>query len=465
MTDAVAVIDLGKTNLKLMLIDAEGRILADERADNRPVAGPPYLHVDTDRVWHWILGALKLLSGRARVRAIVPCTYGSTAALVDDGGALALPIMDYEADPPDAVKDAYAAIAPPFAEVFAPINPGGLTLARQFTWQETAFDDAFARTRLILPYAQYWAWRLCGVAAAEVTLLGAQTHLWAPKTGDFASIAKDRGWAALFPPLRAPWDVLGTIRPDLAAATGLAPDVSVLCGIHDSNANFLRYRAAGLDDVTLMSTGTWLINFNAAYPLDRLAPERDTAANVDATGRPVACSRFMIGREYGALAGPRGTPDPTAGDIADLIAAGTMALPSFSDSGGPFPGTGGKGRIDGPPPETATARTALATLYAALMSSVAIDLIGSTGPVAIDGGFAANAPYGRLVAALRPGQEVRASTAAEGTALGAALLWGWAERTEPARLDLTAVEPFGISGLTAYAAEWRRRAEALVAMG
>src|SRR3546814_3118911 len=88
-----------------------------------------------------------------------------------------MPVMDYEADPPDAVKHAYAEAAPPFAEVYAPTNPGGLTLGRQLFWQERAWPEAFAATRAILPYPQYWAWRLTGIAAAEATSLGAQTHL------------------------------------------------------------------------------------------------------------------------------------------------------------------------------------------------------------------------------------------------------------------------------------------------
>ncbi len=41
MPNIVAVLDLGKTNLKLLAIDADGRILDGETAENRPVAGPP----------------------------------------------------------------------------------------------------------------------------------------------------------------------------------------------------------------------------------------------------------------------------------------------------------------------------------------------------------------------------------------------------------------------------------------
>src|SRR3546814_6408846 len=88
-------------------------------------------------------------------------------------------------------------------------------------------------------------------------------------------------------------DVCSSDLAEAAAATGLPATTPVLTGIHDSNANFFRYRAAGFDDFTLMSTGTWLITFNAAQPLDRLDPARDTNSTTDVAGAPVAYSRFI----------------------------------------------------------------------------------------------------------------------------------------------------------------------------
>ncbi|PJN92560.1 hypothetical protein CNY89_28645, partial [Amaricoccus sp. HAR-UPW-R2A-40] len=46
--------------------------------------------------------------------------------------------------------------------------------------------------------------------------------------------------------------------PEIAARTGLSPSTRVISGIHDSSANFYRYQAAGLTDFTVISTGTWI---------------------------------------------------------------------------------------------------------------------------------------------------------------------------------------------------------------
>jgi sugar (pentulose or hexulose) kinase len=292
-----------------------------------------------------------------------------------------------------------------------------------------------------------------------VTSLGAETQLWDPRRRDFSALARRQGWAEKFPPLRNAWDVLGTLQFEIARTCALPHDIPVLCGIHDDGASFARYLAAGLDDFTLISTGASLIALRPGLPLERLDPLRDTMSRTDLLGRPVACARFMRGRDYAAIAGV----EPAAGDVdgADveaLIAAATMALPSFGRDGGPFPGTGGQGRIIGPMPKTPRARAALASLYVALMADAALDLLDSRRRIVVDGRFLRDRLFLGLLAALRPEQPVLASPERAGTAIGAALLWGWTERSAPVRLELTPVAPLRVPGLADYARSWRAAA-------
>lgn len=458
---AIAVLDVGKTNVKLLAITPSGAILSSRQAPNAVRRGEPYPSCDTDHLWRWMMAALADLGERFTISAIVPTSYGSTAALVSED-ELALPILDYEADPPPALAADYAAIAPWFEECCCPINPAGLTLGRQLFWQSRAFAEEFARARWILPFPQYWAWGLSGVPASEVTSLGAQTQLWNPRERDFSSLVKRQGWLERFPPLRAAWEVLGPLQLQVAEKAGLPVDTPVLCGIHDSNANYARYLAAGLADFALISTGTWLISFNPGLPLERLDPLRDTVSNSDLLGRPVACARFMGGREHALIAGSEEpAPNPTESEAAALVARGVMALPSFTRSGGPFPGTGAKGRIIGPAPADVRGRSALACLYVALMASIGLDLLESRGQVVIDGSFAENPLFAALLAALRPEQPVLVSSEREGTALGAALLVGWTERTAPAPLTLRRAAPAAIPGLDAYVEDWRAAVDAI----
>ena len=226
------------------------------------------------------------------ILTIVPCAYGSIAALIDEDG-LVLPMMDYEVEPPEDIVDGYAVAAPHFDEVCCPINPGGLTLARQLFWQSRHFPDQFAKGRRLLTAAQYWGWRLTGVAASEVTSLGAQTQLWNPRTNQPSSLAIREGWDKKLPPLKKAWETLGPFNQAPTPSRGTAAP-PVVVGIHDSNANYARYLAAGFERFTLISSGTWLITFDSDLPLDRLDLSRDMVSNTDLEGRPVALSLIHI---------------------------------------------------------------------------------------------------------------------------------------------------------------------------
>ena len=174
------VLDIGKTNVKLVAF-ADGREVAELVTPNLSMDVPPYLHFDVEHLWTWLLAALGEMGRRFTVEAIVPCSHGSGLAVLE-GDRLALPVMDYSAEPPAAIAAAYTATAPSFAECGCGVGPLALTAGLQLYWQSRAFPEIFRRATRILPLAQYWAWRLSGVAACEVTQLGAQTQLWDPTT-------------------------------------------------------------------------------------------------------------------------------------------------------------------------------------------------------------------------------------------------------------------------------------------
>lgn len=452
--DRTLVLDIGKTNLKLSLVGSDGAVLAERRAANPPGGTAPYRHFDVDAIWRWMLEAIGGLPDKERIEAIVPATHGAALAVVDDDG-LVLPVMDYEDRTIESIDAEYATLRDPYALTGSPSLPGGMNVAKQLVWFEREHARAFARARWILAYAQYWSWRLSGIAAGERTTLGCHSDLWLPSAGDYAPLVDRRGWRPRLPPLYSAFDALGPVRPAVAQATGLPPGCRVLCGIHDNNASMVQhlYRREAGQPLNVVSSGTWVIVAGIGASLDRLDAARDMQALVDAWGRPYACARFMGGREYAALAGEAAEGPVTVADLGRVIEAGVLALPGFADMGGPWGRR--KGRIDGSLPSgDDAARRALATLYLALVTDATLGLLQDEDDIVVEGSLTANAAYAGLLAALRPAQRVRLSPDRSGTTGGA---WLLARQPSGHAVALRDVEALDVPGLDGYRRRWRDR--------
>jgi sugar (pentulose or hexulose) kinase len=336
----VAVFDVGKTNAKVVLASSDTGEVLWSRSRPTPGGGPePFRHFDVEALEAFLLTGLADAPRKESIGSIVPVTHGACAVLVAEDEPV-LPVLDYEETRIGEISAAYDRERDAFEATLSPALPLGLNLGRQLFWLKHRFPEAFSRATALLSYPQYWSWRLSGTMASEVTSLGVHTDLWSPPAGIPSALARRHGFAALLPPVKAASDVVGTITADVAARTGLHPSTRVVCGIHDSNASYIRHRLGRPSDqpFTVVSTGTWTIVMANGADLSRLDEARDMLANVNALGEPVATARFMGGREYEAiLAGP-GDALPGIADLRAVIDKGAMALPSFASAGGPFRG-------------------------------------------------------------------------------------------------------------------------------
>jgi sugar (pentulose or hexulose) kinase len=450
----VAVLDVGKTNAKLVAIDDHGRMVDWIATPNRAIEGPPYRHHDLAGLEDWVVDALGGLARRHAVSAIVPCGHGGSGVLVDDEGP-ALPMIDYEQRLPPAIEARYPAVAGSFRERGSGIMLGAAHAARQLLWIEQEWPDALDRARAYLYTPQYWAWRLSGVMANEVTSAAAQSHLWSTPDRASARIVERQGWQRLMPPMQPAWAALGPLRPAIAAHAGLDPATPVHCGIHDSSANFYHYQAGGLSDMVVVSTGTWIVALTdrtegADFDLER--PGR--TLNADVTGAPVPGMLTMGGREFAAVAD--GAPGPAdRATLGRLVAGGTMALPFFGFDDGLLPGRARRGRVVGPLAADGAARFTLAVLYAALLTAEVVEALPRARNVVLDGTFARDPLYGALVQALLPEAVVLVNPETAGVAAGAALLASHSTRCAPVPLGLGRPDVAGLPELASYRARWR----------
>ena len=449
---AIAVVDIGKSNAKLALVDAESRATLAVRTTTNTVLGNlPYPRYDVERLWRWLNEGLAAFAGQAEITAISVATHGACFALLA-GDRLALPIIDYECTALEDVHAEYRACRGDFAETLSPDLPNGLNAGRQIYWQSRKFAADFQRVDTILPYPQYWVWRLTGEKAAEATSLGSHTDLWNPRAGTYSRLAVAEGWDRLFPKLVKPWDTVGTLLPAVVEATGLPSTCRVVAGIHDSNASLLPHLLTRPQPFAVLSTGTWMVVFAPGGDIYRLDAKRDCLANVDAFGHAVPSSRFMAGREYEIIAGGDAEPSPT--DIDRIVGKKIMALPSFAPRTGPFGDASSRWTTD-PASLSPGERAAAASLYTAFVTETCLGLAGAEGPVVVEGPFARNPAFLAVLAARVP-RPVIARPDATGTTEGAALLaFGPEARRAPAP-DLPPVAPLAID-LGPYAREWQRQ--------
>ena len=225
-------------------------------------------------------------------------------------------------------------------------------------------------------------------------------------------------------------------------------------GAHDSSANAYRYLAAGRGDLMVVSTGTWIVALAGGVPMARLDEGLGMTINADLEGRPVGGALAMGGRAFSLIAGERDGRPTDIEALARLVARGTMAVPTWGEQDGPFPGTAGRGRVEGPPPEGPAERLALAVLHVALLTVTLVDRLDADRAVVLDGSFLSEPLFAPLVAALRPGRETLESPEPYGVAAGAALIAGHLSRRGPAEVPLRAARPAVVPGLEDYARRW-----------
>ena len=446
----VAVIDIGKTHAKLIVVDGEtGDEIASRRIANRVLSAPPYPHYDIEALWAFILEGLSAFRETPGYQAISITTHGASMALLNARRDLALPVLDYEHAYPEDIQASYAALRPPFEETFSPALPIGLNAGAQLHYQKTAFADVFETVTDILTYPQYWAYRLTGIKANEATSLGCHTDLWQPGKATFSSLPKKLGIAGLLAPVRSAFDALGPFLPQIAGKIGIDADIQVYCGLHDSNASLLPHLIARKGPFSVVSTGTWVICFGVGAPLETLDPARDTLVNVDAFGKPVPSARFMGGREFEILTAGIAALEPSELEAAldNVLKNDVFYRPNAVEGSGPFPGMKGCWHRE---PRSDAERFVAASLYAAMMTASCLSLIGISDTIIVEGPFAGNMQYTAALAAITGAKLlVSDGNSPSGTALGAALL---ATRHAP-RQSYHRVGP--LPGLEKYHQKWR----------
>ncbi|HXV30594.1 MAG TPA: carbohydrate kinase, partial [Sinorhizobium sp.] len=218
----------------------------------------------------------------------------------------------------------------------------------------------------------------------------------------------------------------------------------------DSNASLLPHLLTRKAPFSVVSTGTWVVMLAVGGDAVELDETRDTLVNVNALGDPVPSARFMGGRAFSMLVGDE--PPPASPEAeARVLAAGSMLLPSVPGGSGPFPFVAPRWTVE-EERLTPAERLAAVSFHLALMTATCLDLIGARGEIIVEGPFAANAAYLRMLAAATGRPVLANRLSSTGTSLGAACLVAGARIRTGAEAFAEAIPPAYFD----YAREWQR---------
>lgn len=463
------VLDVGKTLAKLSLWRADGTLEQRRTRPNQRIDTGRYVALDAAGIETWMVEVLREFAALGPIDAIIPVGHGAGVAIIKDG-QLACPPIDYEEPLTVAERLAYDAGRDAFSKTGSPALPDGLNFGAQLHRLEGLRPDLFTGGAQILPWAQFWAWRLSGVAASEITSLGCHSDMWRPVEGRASDMAQSRGWASRMAPLHRADEALGPISAEWVKRTGISPRTLIYTGLHDSNAALLAARGFSEiadNEATVLSTGTWFVAMRSPAPGTRvdiaaLPESRDCLVNVDAYGVPIPSGRFMGGREIELLTGIDSRRIDIAPDQPALVAAtpsvveaGAMVLPTMTPGVGPF--SHGRGRWINIPDDP-YARRAVVCLYAALVADTTLKLVGAKERLLVEGRFAEAEVFVRGLKSLRPELQVFVSNAHNDVSYGALRL------LDPGlapQMALRPVDPLDLD-IAPYADQWRREADRLV---
>ncbi|MEA2446165.1 MAG: xylulokinase [Thermoleophilales bacterium] len=327
-------IDIGTTATKALVIDDEGRIVAEaERPSELYSKHPGWAEEDPAQWWAntcSLAGDLPLDEVDAvGVSGMVPCVI----PLGDDGMPLRLSIQQNDARAVHEVEEVRERLAAAnvLERTGSPITQQ--SVAPTILWLQRHEHEVWERTRAIVGSYDYISTRLTGNAhvernwALESGLYDFQADAWAEDVCE--AVGLDPG---LLPPVHTSSDVIGELSPTAAEATGLRAGVPVVAGSADHVASAF---AAGLLDegdllVKLGGAGDILLTTNEPLVDERLYLDYHLAPDRWLPNGCMAASGSLIRwfqRELAAGA-PFDQLD-AEGEAAGPGAGGIVALPYF----------------------------------------------------------------------------------------------------------------------------------------
>ncbi|MBK8045893.1 MAG: carbohydrate kinase [Anaerolineales bacterium] len=293
-------IDFGTTNIKAIVFDPTGRVLAGASAPTPTYyPRPGWAYFDPDEVWKNTTTLLREVTSkvdRDRIVSIGVTSVGESAVPLDANDRPVYPAIawfDGRTEPQGRWLAEHIGADRLFRSSGLPLE--SIYSLNKLLWLREHEPDAFARMRVWLYMADYIAYRLSGVAATDYSLASRTLMLDLHQLRWNTELLDDLGMRTDFlPPLLPSGTSLGPVRPAAAAETGLPLTTVIAVGGHD--------HVCGALAIGVTQSGTMLNSLGTAeaifLPLKEPLADPQVGVQGYSQGAHVAGGYYVFGGQY-----------------------------------------------------------------------------------------------------------------------------------------------------------------------
>jgi sugar (pentulose or hexulose) kinase len=294
----IAVIDVGKTNKKLLLFNEDYKLVNEQTAKLEEIKDEDgEACEDIERLRLFVYDSLRSVFNNKEyeVKAINFCSYGASFVYVDKSGKPLCPLYNYLKPFPEALKNQFYGSfggEDEFSKLTASPVLGNLNSGMQVYRIKYQKPELFSKIKYALHLPQYLSSIISGDYYSDLTSIGCHTNLWDFHKNAYHEWVYKEGIDKVLAPIRSYNDALPAVFPGSNYLVGV--------GLHDSSAALIPYLVSFPEPFVLISSGTWCISLNPFNntPLTSEELAHDCLCYIQYKGEPVKASRLFAGMEH-----------------------------------------------------------------------------------------------------------------------------------------------------------------------
>jgi len=292
--EVILIFDIGKTNKKVLLFNEHLDVISTKSVElPETIDEDGFPTEDIQLLTSFVLNTFReiLADKRYKVRGVNFSAYGASLVYLNIHGQVLTPLYNYLKPYPQALLDNFYnryGGQENFSRSAASPVLGSLNSGMQLYRLKHEQPEKMKSLAYVLHLPQYLASLVSGQYYSELTSIGCHTNLWDFDKSAYQQWLKDEQLNQYLPPLVDKVHTSVPINGD---------ELIVGTGLHDSSAALIPYLLEKKNRFLLLSTGTWCISINPFNnsPLSQEELQNDCLCFLQPNGKPVKAARFFGG--------------------------------------------------------------------------------------------------------------------------------------------------------------------------